>query len=116
MTVRLVICDTCAKVGEMPRGADWAPGVRAAFADQNLDIDVVTTSCLNVCDDPLTFALQGDGRATYVFSGALPDQDIDDLCGLARLYLDAPEGWITDARKAGRLRDCLVARVPVLKP
>ena len=85
---RLTICDTCA--------------------------DVVTTSCLNMCETPVSFALQGAGKATYLFSGTMPGSDTDDLMELLKLYLNAPDGWIADARKAGRLRFCLRGSTPSL--
>ena len=80
----------------------------------DMDIDVTTTSCLNMCDTPLSFALQGPQKATYLFTGADPETDTQDMLGLLRLYADAPDGWITEAQAAGRLRLCLQGRVPKL--
>ncbi len=114
MKDRVVICDTCAAKGAAPVGAAWADQLSAAVADSGLDIDVTTTSCLNMCDTPLSFALQGPQKATYLFTGADPETDTQDMLGLLRLYADAPDGWITEAQAAGRLRLCLQGRVPKL--
>ena len=42
------------------------------------------------------------------------DADTQDMLGLLRLYADAPDGWITEAQAAGRLRLCLQGRAPKL--
>jgi len=69
--------------------------------------------CLSVCSDPVTVAAQGVGRATYVFSGLTP-ADVGDVVAFAAAYEAAELGWIEDARPLGRLRMCLVTRVPAL--
>ena len=112
MKDRVVICDTCAAKGAAAVGAAWVGQLSAAVAYIGLDIDVMTTSCLNMCDTPLSFALQGPQKATYLFTGADPETDTQDMLGLLRLYADAPDGWITEAQAAGRLRLCLQGRVP----
>ena len=114
MKDRLLICDTCAAKDTAPLGAAWAEKLSAAVAESGLDIDVKMTSCLNMCDAPLSFALQGPQKATYLFTGADPETDTQDMLGLLRLYLNAPDGWITEAYAAGRLRLCLQGRVPKL--
>ena len=114
MKDRVVICDSCAAEGASPLGSAWADKLSAAAAESGLDIDVKMTSCLNMCDTPLSFALQGAEKATYLFSGVNPKTDTKDMIGLLRLYLDAPDGWITEAAEAGRLRFCMKGRVPKL--
>lgn len=59
-------------------------------------------------------ALQSTGRATCFFAGVDPQADVADIVSTIRAYLDAPKGWIEDARPCGRLRFCLVGRVPAL--
>ena len=111
---RLTICDTCAEIGKDPSGEAWASELQKVVLAKGFDIDVVTTSCLNMCETPVSFALQGAGKATYLFSGTMPGSDTDDLMELLKLYLNAPDGWIADARKAGRLRFCLRGSTPSL--
>ena len=111
---RLTICDTCAEPGGTAPGAKWAIALRKAAQDCGLEVEIVTCSCLNMCQSPVAFALQGAQKATYLFSGADPAQDTQDMLGLLKLYADAPEGWITEAEAAGRLRLCLQGRVPRL--
>lgn len=69
-------------------------------------------ACMGVCSRPVTIALQGDGMATCIFAGVLPETDMSDVVATCQTYLDSPNGWIEDARPCGRLRFCLTARVP----
>ena len=114
MKDRVTICDTCAEPGGRAPGADWAVALTKAAQDCGLQVEFVTCSCLNMCQSPVAFALQGAHKATYLFSGAEPAQDTQDMLDLVKLYADAPEGWITEAEAAGRLRLCLQGRVPRL--
>lgn len=111
---RLTICDTCAALGDAAQGAQWATALQARVAQAGLPFEVVTTSCMNVCTKPVSLALQGAGKATYLFGDTKPELDTYDLLALLHLYAAAPDGWIEDARPIGRLRQCLVGRVPAL--
>lgn len=104
MTKRVTICATCD-----------GPGEALAFAlrDQLDGWDVVMHDCLSVCAEPVSVALQAAGKATYVFAG-LADADAADVRAFADLYDASADGWIDDARAAGRLRFCLKTRVPAL--
>jgi predicted metal-binding protein len=66
---------------------------------------------MNLCEQPMALGLRAEGCDAYLFSGVIAD-DLDDAAALARLYVDAAQGKITDARPAGRLRHCLVGRIP----
>ena len=110
MADRLVICDTCAALGDTAKGADWAKTLRGVVKG----VEVKTVSCLNICDRPVSLAVQGKGKPTYVFGDTDPDTDTDNLISLLELYQSAPKGDITDARSIGRLRHCLVAKIPAL--
>ena len=103
----------CCQRGGTCRGGLGRPTV-CRRGDSGLDIDVLTTSCLNMCDTPLSFALQGPQKATYLFTGVDPEADTQDMLALLRLYSDAHDGWIIEAQAAGRLRLCLQGRVPKL--
>ena len=104
MRKRLIICSTCAGPGEaLARTLEGAvPGW-----------EVARHGCLSVCAEPVGLAVQAEGRATYVFAG-LTEADAGDVAAFAALHDAAPDGWIEDARPAGRLRFCLKARVPGL--
>ena len=104
MSVVLRLCRTC-------EGPDWAM-LRAALKD--LDVRIVPQDCMNGCADPVSMALQAPGRATYFFTGIDPEADAADIVATIRTYLEAPDGWIGDARPCGRLRLCLRGRVPAL--
>lgn len=105
---RVIICSTCAAPGAVPQGAAFAQDLARAVPD----ICVETTECMTLCDQPVSLALRGAGRDVYLFAGINPATDLDDAVALARLYAAAEGGTITDARPAGRLRHCLVGRVP----
>jgi len=105
MSKRLLICSTCAGPGKA-----LAEQVRSRI-DDGWEIEM--HECLSVCDEPVAMGVQATGKATYVFAG-LSDADAGDVAGFARLYDEDADGWIADARPAGRLRFCLKARVPAL--
>lgn len=109
MTDRIVICETCAGPGEEPQGAAFATALRARLG---ADARVETVACLNHCGAPVAVALRAEGKAVYLFAGVDPARDLEDAVALARLYADAADGEITDARPAGRLRHCLIGKVP----
>lgn len=102
MNKRLTICATC----EGP-GKALANELRVVLPDW----DVKMHACFSVCSEPLGLSVQAQGKATYLFAG-LTRADVDDLVAFAALYDAAPDGWIDDARPAGRVRFCLKGRVP----
>jgi len=105
MSKRLLICSTCAGPGEA-----LAQAVRDRIND---GWEIEMHECLSVCDEPVALGVQATGKATYVFAG-LGEADAGDVAGFARLYDEDADGWIADARPAGRLRFCLKARIPAL--
>lgn len=97
---RVIVCGTC------EGGQALAEALRGAGVD-----GVEMVACMNQCERPVALALRGAGKDVYLFAGVAPG-DADDAVALVRLYAEAPAGTITDARAAGRLRECLVGRVP----
>lgn len=111
---RVIICETCAAKGAEPQGMAFAEELRRrACADPQLsEFEVTTTACMNLCTAPVAMALRSEGKDVYLFSDVRPGEDTEDTLALLRLYAAASDGTITDARPAGRLRHCLIARVP----
>ena len=107
-TRRVIVCETCAVQGETPIGVEFARRLRDLVPD---NVHVETTACMNLCEQPMALALRAEGCEAYLFSGVV-DDDLEDASALARLYAEAPGGVIADARQAGRLRHCLVGRIP----
>ena len=105
---RIVIFSTCEGVD----GAAYADALRGALAERKMEFEVQTHACMSNCDRPLSLAFTAPGKATYLFGEVAPDSDLDDTVAFARLYAGTTDGWIDDARPAGRLRHCLVGRVP----
>ncbi|WP_171174675.1 DUF1636 family protein [Ruegeria sp. HKCCD8929] len=112
--IRLLLCASC--TGARDRAAE-RKAVTDALADVGLDgqVELGDHACFSACAGPVSLALQGQGMASYVFSGLDPVADATDIAATCRTYLDAPAGWIEDARPCGRLRECLRARVPALQ-
>lgn len=88
--------------------------LRAALVQAGLDVEVRGQDCLNACPKPQAMALQGSGRAVYVFDGVDPEADRDDILATLHSYLAARDGWIEDAETCGRLRFCLRSRVAAM--
>lgn len=108
VTRRVIVCETCAASDRDPIGADFARDLQALVPD---DVRVEITACMNLCEQPMALALRAKACDAYLFSGVTAD-DLEDAAALVRLYSAAPGGKITDARAAGRLRHCLVGRIP----
>ena len=106
MADRITICATC-RVGDAPPGGE-ALARRLSLA---LGREVATAPCLNACARPVALSVRAAGKAAYLFAGVDPGQDADILA-FAALYRDAPAGEVADARPAGRLRFCLIGRIP----
>lgn len=111
---RIVICRTCKKDSQDTDAR--VDLLRQALRDNDLAaaFSVQTADCMGACEQPISIAFQGEGRATYLFSGVSIPDDIEDIVATGRTYLDAENGWIEDARPCGRLRFCLRARIPAL--
>lgn len=105
----------CASCTPETTGADTALRDALQRAGISGSVSIVAQNCFGACGSPVALSLQAQGRATYLFSGVDPNTDQDDIVATAQAYLSAPQGWIVDARACGRLRFCLVGRVPVLE-
>ncbi|GAA6209048.1 hypothetical protein NBRC116601_23410 [Cognatishimia sp. WU-CL00825] len=92
-------------------GEDFATALAERVS--HLEIEVRTVACLNLCDTPMSLALRGVGKTAYLFSDVAAS-DVGDAAALAGLYVAAQDGEITDARAAGRLRHCLVGKIPAI--
>ena len=106
----LTLCRLC-KPDALDRQTE---DLRAALAGAGLDVEVRGQDCLNACPKSQAVAVQGRGRAVYVFDGVDPDADRDDILATLRAYLAARGGWIENAEACGRLRFCLRSRVAAL--
>ncbi|MGH1424559.1 MAG: DUF1636 family protein [Pseudooceanicola sp.] len=75
------------------------------------DVAVRLSDCMNVCSRPLTLAARAKGKAVYLF-GDVTRADAPGIIAFAKLYTDAPDGIIQDARPLGPLRMRLIGRIP----
>ena len=108
MTHRVVICSTC----EDADGKGFAVRLRTALADAGLEYAVQDFDCMSNCGRPLSVAFRADGKATYLFGDVDTGRDLNDVVAFAAMFAASADGWIDDARNAGRLRHCLIGRVP----
>lgn len=105
---RVIVCTTCAAPGEEPAGEALVAALAARLGD---GFAVEAQECLSICAEPQAVAFRAPGKAAYLFAGLRPADDAD-IEAFARLWADTPDGWIEDARPAGRLRFCLKGRIP----
>lgn len=108
MAHQIVVCSTC----EGRDGKGFADALRQGLAETGLDFEVRVFECMSNCARPLSLAFKAGGKATYLFGDIDPETDLGDTLAFARLYSTCADGWIEDARPAGRLRHCLIGRVP----
>ena len=113
---RLLICRSCFSSREDEQESAFQQQLEAALTAARLSrpFHVAMTDCMGACETPLAVALQGKGMASYVFSGLSGPEDVPDLVETCRLYAESPQGWIEDARRCGRLRYLLRARLPAV--
>lgn len=112
--MRLLICGSCMASVSPAQDHQFRADVEAAIDEAGL-ADTITVErgpCMGSCETPITIALQGHERTSYVFSGVKPNTDIPDIVSTCRLYADSPGGQILDARRCGRLRNLLRAQIP----
>lgn len=108
MTHRIVVCSTC----EGTDGKGFAARLREVLATKAMDFTVQDHDCMSNCARPLSVAFSAPGKATYLFGDVDPARDLEDTLAFAQLYATTPNGWIENARPVGRLRHCLIGRVP----
>ncbi len=116
---RILVCSTCASDNE---NAAAAPSLvhrtmiveAVCKAGLEQDFEVGSVACMGACEAPVAIAIQGHDRGTYLFAGVDPEADLPDIISTCRTYLEAPRGWIEDARPCGRLRELLRSRVPAM--
>ena len=113
VTQTLHICQSCLPIKDAspPSDADLI-SLQEKLQAAGLDISVRSVDCLNVCNAPAALSLQAPKRASYVFSGVDIQSDSDDILATCIEHLKSDAGWITQAMACGRLRFCLVARIP----
>jgi len=108
ITVCITVCSSC----EGSDGKAFAAELRAALAGTDLKYDVRDFDCMSNCTRPLSIAFSAAGKATYLFGDVDTAGGLKDVMAFASLFDASADGWIEDARPAGRLRHCLIGRVP----
>ncbi|RME16973.1 MAG: DUF1636 domain-containing protein [Alphaproteobacteria bacterium] len=98
MTARVSVCVSCAG--------------GSALADALArDVAINRVDCMNVCTKPACLSVREAGKAAYLF-GDVSAEMADNVRTFLGLYEDAEAGIIEDARPIGKLRFCLIGRIP----
>lgn len=74
---------------------------------------VSTVDCMGGCVRPVAIAFRAEGKASYLFGDVPPHGAEPDILAFARAFAAKADGWITDARGFGSLRQGSLARIPV---
>lgn len=105
---RITVCSIC----EGMDGKGFAAELRVALANTDLTYEVRDFECMSNCARPLSVAFSAADKATYLFGDVDTAGDLKEVIAFASLYAKSPDGWVKDARATGRLRHCLIGRVP----
>ncbi len=101
--MKVTLCASCA-LGR----AGFADTLREALAGL---AEVGLVDCMSGCARASTVAFRAAGKTAYLFGDVVAD-DLPDLVVFARLYAEASDGNLADARAIGGLRMKAVARIP----
>ncbi|MBL4751895.1 MAG: DUF1636 domain-containing protein [Amylibacter sp.] len=111
------MCSTCRKnAQDTPKGVALAGALKDMFTASDIaeirDFNIETFECMSACANPVAVSFRAKDKAAYMFSGIDPVEDQQDILAFAKLYIAAKDGWIEDALPCGRLRFCLLGRIP----
>ena len=107
----LFICDTTRPENGQLSARALFDAVKQGLARDPIDVQLV--SDMTIYDQPVSLGLRGVGKAGYLFAD-LGFEDAEDAVALARLYVAAKDGEISDARSTGRLHSCLLGKIPAV--
>lgn len=114
MTPILHVCVTCRAgrepaPGETPAGRHMLDAV-ASHPDRDA-VDIREVSCLSVCNDGCSAAIQMPGKWTYLL-GRLAPELAGDLLAYARTYAAHPTGTVLPSKRAPSLARMVMGRLP----
>jgi len=120
LPITVFVCTSCrlpleGEVFERPgaaMAAELARKVAAAGADDSVHVEPI--ECLAVCKRPVSVALAGEGRFTYVIGDLDPGQHLDDVVAAARAYAATDNGIVPWRERPQTFRKGVVARIPPL--
>jgi predicted metal-binding protein len=104
--MKITLCTSC-PLGASGFGLTLAEALSAA----GLAAEIATVDCMSGCTRPSTIAFRCPGKTAYLF-GEVTDADLPGLVVFARLYAEASDGNLVDARPLGDLRSKAIARIP----
>lgn len=99
-----------------PQSRTLKQQLEALLAEQHptLPITVRLSRCMGNCDDPITFALVGEGRETLVFQNGVTLATAEDIAQVAATYTQKKQGQrLTKPDMPQSLHGKVFARVPI---
>ncbi len=116
----LSICTTC-RDGREDLHDGCRGGMRLAEAvlrrieeTHRTTFDLRAVRCMSQCKRACIVSLASDGCFSYIFGDLDPERPdhVDALLELPRLYLEAPEGFLSRAERPEALRANILGRLP----
>lgn len=113
--VTLSICVTCGMKLRDENGNKLENPVSHALAEkveallEGSGVQVRLVRCMSMCDDPISWALQGEGRMTYAFA---PASTAEDLAVVAKVYVGTRGEKIPKSEMPEGVKGTVMAKVP----
>ena len=115
MVLYIQICQSCLPVNDKsPPNDKECEDLQVALLKAGIEANVISAHCLGVCSTSVTLTIQAKEGATYIFKDINLKEDEADIIATCKIYLNANDGWIEDARECGRLRYLLHAKIPAI--
>lgn len=113
-TQKIIVCKSCNNKGtECQPGFELIEKLRVATkAVGDVIIDDFKVSSMACYDRTRSVANRGNQKASYLFDGIDPFEDIDDLVTFAREYNDMDDGWSSSSDSLAKLNKIKHAKVP----
>ncbi|APG48008.1 DUF1636 family protein [Phaeobacter porticola] len=115
---RILVCTSCKGMDPDRRpGPELIADLRAALAGHDgPPVEVAGVACMAGCRHPCTVGFQAEGKASYVFGGLTPGDDIADILTFTNLYQMLADGWCSSVDRPGKLRRNTLSRIPAFAP
>ena len=92
-------------------GCEGGAALAAALEALSPPVAAQRVPCMNVCDNPACVSVRATGKPAYLFAGVGAGQAAE-VAAFRAMFEGSETGEIADARPLGRLRFCLIGRIP----
>ncbi|MCA1440301.1 DUF1636 family protein [Ensifer sp. IC4062] len=113
---KITLCTDCRFIGgPCRRGAELLAQLNRSVSALGPPLDrnfsIAGTVAMTACTRPCTIAFQATGKATYLFGGISPEEDIDDLVSFAAACAEG-EAFDASPHPASLLKGKSLASMP----